>query len=116
MSGPDVRAKALIVRLILSKETERALEELSSANHIDVPRLKVGAVKGMKKALAVYVEKERTIYVSNGEILWNPFVILHEFYHHLRCRSGKHRGTEKLADAYAMDYIKAYRALTMVGV
>jgi hypothetical protein len=111
LNGPDIRAKALIVHLILSKETERAIEQLSALNHIDAPGLKVGAVKGRKKALAVYVENEKTIYVAKGDNLWDPFIILHEFYHHLRCRSGKHRGTEKLADAYAVDFINAYKAL-----
>ncbi|MGA1975443.1 MAG: hypothetical protein ABSG92_07385 [Conexivisphaerales archaeon] len=111
MSAPDLRTKAMIVHLILSRETERALEELSLANRIDVPKLKVGAVKGKKKALAVYVEKEKTIYVAKGDSLWDPFIILHEFYHHLRSRSGKHRGTEKLADAYAVDYLNAYRTV-----
>jgi hypothetical protein len=111
LSGPDTRTKAFIVHLILSKETEKALEELSILNHIDVPGLKVGAVKGKKKALAVYVKGEKTIYVAKGETLWDPFVILHEFYHHLRSRTGKHRGTEKLADAYAVDFINSYKSL-----
>ncbi len=109
LSDLDIQTKALIVHLILSKETEKALEQLSLANRVDIPMLRVGAVKGKKKALAVYVEKEKTIYVAKGDNLWNPFIIIHEFYHHLRCRSGKHRGTEKLADAYAVDYIDAYR-------
>ena len=113
MEGPDVRGKALVVHLILSKDPEGALERLSLMNRIDAPKLKVGAVKGRKKALAVYVENEKTIYVAKGESLWDPFIILHEFYHHLRCRSGKHRGTEKLADAYAVDFIRAYNALTI---
>jgi hypothetical protein len=107
----DVHAKALIVQLILAKETEKAIQQLSAMNQIDVPRLKVGAVKGKKKALAVYVENEKTIYAAKGDTLWDPFVILHEFYHHLRCRSGKHRGTEKLADAYAIDFINAYKTV-----
>jgi hypothetical protein len=111
LNGPGINDKAFIVHLILSKETEKALERLSTLNRIDEPKLKVGAVKGKKKALAVYVEKEKTIYVANGDTLWDPFVVLHEFYHHLRCRSGKHRGTEKLADAYAVDFINAYKAV-----
>jgi hypothetical protein len=113
LESPDPRVKAFIVHLILSKETERALAELSKVNHVDVPGLRVGAVKGKKKALAVYVEKEKTIYVAKGDGLWDPFIILHEFYHHLRCKSGKHRGTEKLADAFAVDYINAYKAFVL---
>ena len=115
MSDPDVHMKARIVHLILLKETEKALEQLSLANRIDLPKLKVGAVKGKKRALAVYVEKEKTIYVAKGDSLWDPFIILHEFYHHLRCRSGKHRGAEKLADAYAFGYINAYNAVASTG-
>ncbi len=110
MNDPATIMKATIVQLILSKEPEKALQELSRANHIDVPKLRVGAVKG-RRALAVYVEKEKTIYVAKGDNLWEPFIILHEFYHHLRSRSGRHRGTEKLADAYAVDFIRAYRAV-----
>jgi hypothetical protein len=115
LSVPDSKTKARIVQLILSRDTERALEELSFANRVDEPKLKVGAVRGQKKALAVYVEKEKTIYVAKGESMWDPFVILHEFYHHLRCKSGRHRGTEKLADAFALDYITAYRAAAVHG-
>jgi hypothetical protein len=115
MNGPDDLTKATIVRLILSREPEKALDELSRANHIDSPGLKVGAVRGKKKALAVYVEREKTIYVAKGDSLWDPFIILHEFYHHLRCRSGKHRGTEKLADAYAIDFIRTYNLMDAQG-
>jgi hypothetical protein len=59
----------------------------------------------------VYVSKEQRIYAMNSDILHNPFVILHEFYHHLRSRSGVHRGTERYADLYAKRFIDSYRAL-----
>jgi hypothetical protein len=41
----------------------------------------------------------------------NPFVVLHEFYHHLRCKGvdRMHRGTEGNADRFALDFIKAYQ-------
>jgi hypothetical protein len=112
MSGRfDRWTKAQIVYLILSRRTEEAMELLSEAFHVDAPKLSVGTVKGMKRAAAVYVLKRKTIYVSRGEHLWEPFVILHEFYHHLRSQSGRHRGTEKLADAFAKDFIHAYEEL-----
>ena len=75
---------------------------------MEVPRLTVGPVKGRSRAAAVYVPRRKTIYASNRESLFEPAVILHEFYHHLRTRSGKHRGTEKHADLFAKDYLDAY--------
>jgi hypothetical protein len=43
--------------------------------------------------------------------LRNPFVILHEFYHHLRTDLDlKHRGTEKHADAFAREFIQVFES------
>jgi hypothetical protein len=71
--------------------------------------LRVGTVKGRRKtALAVYVHEKNTIYASNSDMLYNPFVILHEFYHHIRSKSGEHKGTEKNADAFAIEFMKSY--------
>jgi hypothetical protein len=36
----------------------------------------------------------------------NPFIVLHEFYHVIRFKMGKHRGTEKLADEFALVFLK----------
>jgi hypothetical protein len=52
----------------------------------------------------------REILAANREYLYNPFVIIHEFYHHLRSTSGRHRGTERQADEFAADYVRAYQA------
>jgi hypothetical protein len=39
----------------------------------------------------------------------DPFIVLHEFYHHLRIRGGKiHRGTERNAMEFAKGFIKAH--------
>ena len=100
--------KARIVQLILDGRVEEALALLSNYFGIPPPRIKVGRVKGRKRALAVYVPKEKTIYVQYGDLYTNPHVILHEFYHHLRFRDGRHRGTEKHADRFAEEFIKAY--------
>jgi len=105
----DDSIKSKIVYLILEKEPEKALEILATLYKVKNPKLRVGTVKKRRKtALAVYVHKDNTIYASNSDILYNPFVILHEFYHHIRSKSGEHRGTEKNADAFASEFIKSY--------
>ena len=100
--------KAEIVRLIISGKAEDALVKLSEAHGVSCPRIKVGRVKGKSGVPAVYVAREKTIYIQDGELFTNPIVILHEFYHHLRMAGGKHRGTERYANRYAMDFVKAY--------
>jgi len=101
--------KAKIVQLILIKEPFEAIEALSRHYTIDVPRLKVGMPKGCSKKVGCYVAKTKTIHVMNQEKLEEPFVILHEFYHHLRTRDGEHRGTEKHADKFAEEFIEAFK-------
>jgi len=65
--------------------------------------------KGQSKSQGCYVTEKKTIYFSNQDALYNPFVVLHEFYHHLRSTGGKHKGTEKFADAFAEDFLDAYK-------
>ena len=113
MSGtvPSTLLQARIVHMILSRQTEAALELLSKFYHLKPPEISVGTVKGKRRtAYAVYVGKENKIYAMNSDILYNPFVMLHEFYHHLRSRSGEHRGTEKKADLYAKGFIESYKS------
>lgn len=100
--------KARIVELIVSGKTEHALVELSGAHDIPSPTVKVGKVKGHSKVAAVYVQKRRTIYASNSETFRNPLVMLHEFYHHLRAMSPRKAGTEKYADQFAEEFVRAY--------
>jgi len=57
----------------------------------------------------VYVPKERKIYALNSDIFNNPFVVLHEYYHHIRSKGGKHRGSERRANLYAQQFIIAYK-------
>ncbi len=74
------------------------------------PKLGVGVVSGRSKGvLAVYTAKRKEILAAKREYLYDPFTILHEFYHHLRYFAGEHRGTEKYADRFALDFIQAYR-------
>ncbi len=98
LNADDVLFRAKVVYLILSKDTEEALELLSSHYGVVEPKLKVGMPKRYSKNPACYVHKNRTIHVSRREILWNPHVILHEFYHHLRSVTDAQGGIEKYAD------------------
>lgn len=98
-----------IVRKILNKDTEQALLELSNLYNIRPPEIVVGTIKGKRKTVyAVYVQNENRIYAMNSDIFYNPFVVLHEFYHHLRSRGGVHRGSERNANMYAKKFIDAY--------
>ena len=103
--------KAKIVHLILSRKTEDALKLLSQHYHIDTPKLKVGMPKRHIKNAGCYVASKKTIYVSNRNRMYDPYLILHEFYHHLRTQDMKHKGTEKYADYFAKEHIEAYEKL-----
>lgn len=104
--------KVLIVHLILNGKTEDALEKLATEYGVSVPSLRVGLPKGHKAtAYGCYAAQTQTISVLNSDILVNPFVVLHEFYHHIRSKSvdRMHRGTEGNADKFALDYITQFR-------
>jgi len=101
--------KARIVQLILMKETDEALKALSHHHNVDAPHLKVGMPKKYSKKIGCYVSKTKTIHVTSQEKLEDPFVILHEFYHHLRTQDRKHRGTEKHANRFAEEFIEAFQ-------
>ncbi|MHB8547205.1 MAG: hypothetical protein ACYDAJ_10605 [Nitrosotalea sp.] len=109
MSDIDDLTKAKIVALILDKKTERALDWLSKLYKVDVPQIVVGTIKKKRRTVyAVYVVQEKKIYASNSDIFYNPFVVLHEYYHHIRSKLGTHRGSEKHANMYAQQFIDAY--------
>jgi hypothetical protein len=108
----DDLTKAKIVYMILNRKTEEALQNLSQFYNITPPEIVVGTIKGKRKSVyAIYVQKESKIYAINSDIFYNPFVILHEFYHHLRTNGGIHRGSEKYANMYAKDFIDAYKKI-----
>ena len=108
----DDLTKAKIVHMVLNKETEEALQYLSKFYDIAPPEIVVGTVKGKRKTVyAVYVQKESKIYAINSDVFYNPFVILHEFYHHIRTKGGVHRGSEKNANRYAKSFIDAYNRI-----
>ena len=105
----DDMTKTRIVFMILNKKTEEALQLLSMFYNTTPPRVAVGTIKGKRKTVyAVYVQKEGKIYATNSDIFYNPFIMLHEFYHHIRTKAGVHRGTERNADMYAKSFIEAY--------
>ena len=109
---PDDLTKAKIVYMILNRKTEEALQNLSKFYNITPPEIVVGTIKGKRRSVyAVYVQKESKIYAINSDIFYNPFVVLHEFYHHIRTKGGIHRGSEKHANTYAKDFIDAYKKI-----
>ena len=110
-SQEEMALRALAVKMILEGRAEEALERLSRHYRVQTPRLRVGLPKRCRKAYGCYVAREKTIYLRSSEEYTNPFVVMHEFYHHIRWRLGSHRGTEKHADRYARESILYYRLL-----
>ena len=110
---PDLsdEERARVVELILSGRAEEALRIVCEAHGRSPPRIRVGRVKGHSRSLAVYDPRSETIYLSDGSLIRNPFVLLHELYHHLRMFAGRHRGTEKHADRFALSFLRSYRRL-----
>ena len=109
VAGVDGRFKAGIVHLILTHDAEKALVSLAERYNVDTPSLKVGIPRGHVTVAGCYVLEKETIYVANSDGLTDSFLILHEFYHHLRSVSGRHLGTERYADRFAREYIDEYR-------
>lgn len=108
--GTEEEFKVLVVATILDSKTEEAIELLCDHYRVRVPRLRVGVFEGRTKGVAaVYSLERKEILAAKREYLYDPFVMIHEFYHHLRSVSGKHRGTEKQADKFAADFVRAYK-------
>ena len=104
--------KAEAVLLILDSRPEDAITLLCKWYKVRPPRLGVGVFEGRTKGVAaVYSVQRKEILAARREYLYDPFVIIHEFYHHLRSTTGRHRGTEKQADKFALDFIAAYRRM-----
>jgi hypothetical protein len=101
--------KAGVVRLILSHDAEKALRVLAERYGVDAPSLRVGLPRGHVNVSGCYLVEKETIYVASSDGLADPYLILHEFYHHLRSVSGRHRGTERYADRFAREYLSEYK-------
>ena len=107
--GSEQLFRAKVVGLIIDGRAELALKLLSKYYAVSEPALKVGTVKRHRRVLACYLEKERRIYLSKSEYVTSPFVILHEFYHHLRASQVTRRGqVEKRADLFATNFIRDF--------
>jgi hypothetical protein len=108
----QVDFKPLVVWLILNGKAEEALALLAKNYGVNTPKLKIGLPKGRKTNVSgCYTPKDETISLLSSDVMGNPFVILHEFYHHLRTSvDKKHKGTEKNADKFAKEFIEAYKA------
>ena len=107
--GPEFKYE--VVRLILSMNVEKALEMLAQNYNVATPKFKIGLPKGhQKNVYGCYTSKTQTISLLSSDFLNNAFVVLHEFYHHLRSKGvdQQHRGTEKNADKFATDFITQY--------
>ncbi len=110
MNMTEEEMKVAVVALILDSKPEDAIALLSRWYKVTEPRLGVGVFEGRTKGVAaVYSRNTKKILAAKREYLYDPFVMVHEFYHHLRSTSGKHRGTEKQADKFALDFIASYR-------
>ena len=109
---PDDITKAKVVYLILNKKTEEALQNLSKFYKVAPPEITVGTIKGKRRTVyAAYVQRESKIYCINSDIFYNPFIVLHEFYHHIRTKGGIHKGSEKYANTYAKSFIDSYKKI-----
>lgn len=116
MIPSEGQMKASVVALILDAKPEDAIQVLSRWYKVSVPRLGMGVFEGRTKGVAaVYSQNRKEILVAKQEYLYEPFVIIHEFYHHLRSAGGKHRGTERQADEFAMGFVKAYKMAAKVA-
>jgi Zn-dependent peptidase ImmA (M78 family) len=112
-NSSELETRAFVVHLILDAKVEQALELLAKQYRTKLPRIEVGLPRRHgKNVFGCYVAKNQTIYVLNSEIMKQPFVVLHEFYHHLRTSvDKKHRGTEKYANDFAKTFIEAYKSV-----
>ncbi len=97
----------LVVGLISRGDVEEALRILSEAFNVRRPAVKIGLPKRCYKAYACFVPGKWTIFFRDGEAYRNPFIVLHEFYHAVRFKMSKHRGTERLADKFAEEMLTA---------
>ena len=102
----DRESRIVIVRKILDGALKSAIDALSVAYDVPTPSFRVGTVKGHRSVAACYAEKQKTIVFANSEILRNPVVVLHEFYHHLVASiTYKNGGTDKDADRFVRKFL-----------
>ena len=98
--------RKIILRTIIDGEIETALELLSKEYNVSTPKYRIGTVKGHRGAAGCYIARKKTIVFSNSEIMRNPIVVLHEFYHHLISSvTLKGGGTDKNAERFVRRFL-----------
>lgn len=107
----EIILRATAVKKILEGRTEEAIASLAKFYEIRAPSLKVGLPKRFKKAKGCYDSRRRLICLRSSAEYKDPFVILHEFYHHLRNERGEFSGSEKNADLFALRSIIYFREI-----
>ena len=106
MKSIEETLRKTILRNIIDGEIETALELLSKEYNVPTPKYRIGTVKGHRGAAGCYIERKKTIVFSNSEIMRNPIVVLHEFYHHLISSvTLKGGGTDKNAERYVRRFL-----------
>ena len=99
----------MIVATVLDMRPEDAIDLLSRHYRVERPKIGIGVLEGKTKTVrAVYSQGRKEILAARREHFYDPFVLVHEFYHHLRSVGGRHRGTERQADEFALGFIRAY--------
>ncbi len=106
LDGYEAGLRAYAVLLILRGSAEEALRRLSEYYGVPAPRLRVGLPKRHARALGCYEPRRRLICLRSSREYRDPFVVLHEFYHHLRSSRAEFAGSEKSADNYALSSIR----------
>jgi hypothetical protein len=106
MKPIDHSMKKIILRNIIDGEIDLALELLSKEYNVPTPNYRIGTVKGHRGAAGCYIEGKKTIIFANSEMLRNPIVVLHEFYHHLIFSvTLKGGGTDKNAERFVRRFL-----------
>lgn len=113
---PEEIVRAYAVYLIVKRDSEKALSVLSRYYGILTPRIRIGLPKKHSKALGCYDPVKKTICLRSSEEYGNPFVVLHEYYHHLRNSRREYPGNEKYANRYALKSIMYFKELVRTGI
>lgn len=107
----EIVLRATAVKKVLEGKTEEAVALLAKFYEIRNPSLKVGLPKRFKKAKGCYDSRKRLICLRSSEEYKDPFVVLHEFYHHLRNERGEFSGSEKNANLFALKSIIYFKQI-----
>jgi len=106
MKSIEETLRKIIVRNIIDGDIDTALELLSKEYNVPTPKYRIGTVKGHRGAAGCYIERKKTIVFANSEILRNPLVVLHEFYHHMISSvTLKGGGTDKNAERFVRRFL-----------